>query len=56
MRSTCTTALGTSAVGVLLVGGGSTCGYIDQDVYLKALIASASVDHIELGYYVSRVK
>lgn len=31
-------------------------GHADQDVYLKALLASGSVDHIELGYYVARVK
>jgi hypothetical protein len=31
-------------------------GHADQDVYLKALPASGSVDHIEYGYYVSRVK
>ena len=31
-------------------------GHADQDVYLKALLASGSVDHIEHGYYVSRVK
>lgn len=31
-------------------------GYADQDIYLKALIATGSVDHIEFGYYVARVK
>jgi hypothetical protein len=31
-------------------------GHIDQDVYLKALRASGSVDLIEYGYYVARVK
>jgi hypothetical protein len=31
-------------------------GHADQDVYLKALRASGSVDHIEYGHYVSRVK
>ena len=30
--------------------------YTDQDVYLKALAAVRSVDHIEFGYYVARVK
>lgn len=30
--------------------------YADQDVYLKALLAVGSVDHIEFGYYVARVK
>lgn len=31
-------------------------GFADQDIYLKALRASAGVDHIEYGYYVARVK
>ena len=31
-------------------------GQADQDVYLKALAAAGSVDHIEYGTYVSRVK
>lgn len=31
-------------------------GQADQDVYLKALLTSGSADHIEYGYYVSRVK
>jgi hypothetical protein len=31
-------------------------GHADQDVYLKALLASGSVDYIEYGHYVSRVK
>lgn len=31
-------------------------GYADQDVYLKALATTASVDYIEYGYYVARVK
>ena len=31
-------------------------GQADQDVYLKALVAAGSVDHIEYGTYVSRVK
>jgi hypothetical protein len=31
-------------------------GQTDQDVYLKALLASKSVDFIEYGTYVSRVK
>ncbi len=30
--------------------------HADQDVYLKALAAMRSVDRIEFGYYVSRVK
>jgi uncharacterized LabA/DUF88 family protein len=34
----------------------SPSSYADQDVYLKALLASKSVDHIEYGYYVARVK
>jgi len=28
----------------------------DQDVYLKALVACAAVDHIEYGRYVARIK
>ncbi|KWT59912.1 NYN domain-containing protein [Streptomyces albus subsp. albus] len=31
-------------------------GHRDQDIYLKALIASGSVDHIEYGKYAYRVK
>jgi hypothetical protein len=31
-------------------------GFVDQDIYLKALVASGSVDYIEYGHYVSRVK
>ncbi len=31
-------------------------GAQDQDVYLKALLDSRSVDHIEYGYYTSKVK
>jgi uncharacterized LabA/DUF88 family protein len=31
-------------------------GFIDQDIYLKAIKAAGSVDHIEYGYYVARVK
>lgn len=31
-------------------------GHADQDIYLKALAATGSVDLIEHGYYVSRVK
>ncbi len=31
-------------------------GQGDQDIYLKALLAAGSVDHIEYGTYVSRVK
>jgi uncharacterized LabA/DUF88 family protein len=30
--------------------------YADQDIYLKALVTSGSVDHIEYGNYVARVK
>jgi hypothetical protein len=37
-------------------GASNPSGYADQDVYLKALVASGSVDYIEYGYYVSRVK
>jgi hypothetical protein len=31
-------------------------GQIDQDIYLKALVKSGSVDYIEYGRYVARVK
>jgi hypothetical protein len=31
-------------------------GYADQDVYIKAITGYPSVDHVELGYYVARVK
>jgi hypothetical protein len=31
-------------------------GHNDQDIYLRALVATGSVDHIEYGYYVARVK
>jgi hypothetical protein len=31
-------------------------GYVDQDVYIKALTHSRTVEHVELGYYQSRVK
>jgi hypothetical protein len=31
-------------------------GFNDQDVYLKALHTASSIDHIEYGYYVARVK
>ena len=31
-------------------------GHIDQNIYLKALVAQGSVDHIEHGYYVHRLK
>lgn len=31
-------------------------GHVEQDTYLKALLASGSVDWIEYGYYVTRAK
>jgi hypothetical protein len=37
-------------------GAANPSGHADQDVYLKALRASGSADHIEYGTYVSRVK
>lgn len=40
----------------LIDGAENPSGHADQDVYLKALLATGSVDHIEHGYYVSRVK
>lgn len=36
-------------------GGANPSGAADQDVYLKALRASGSVDHIEFGNYISKV-
>ena len=35
---------------------GNPSGHADQDVYLKALLAAGSVDHIEYGTYVARVR
>jgi hypothetical protein len=37
-------------------GVSNPSGQVDQDVYLKALLAVGSVDHIEFGTYVARVK
>ena len=37
-------------------GVSNPSGQADQDVYLKALLAAGSVDHIEYGTYVARVK
>jgi len=34
----------------------SPVGYQEQDAYLRALIASKSVSHVEMGYHVARVK
>ena len=31
-------------------------GQVDQAIYLRALEASGSIDHVELGYYVTRLK
>ena len=36
-------------------GAANPSGAADQDVYLKALLASGSVDHIEYGNYISKV-
>jgi hypothetical protein len=36
-------------------GSTNPSGAADQDVYLKALLATSSVDHVEYGTYVSRV-
>ena len=35
---------------------GNPSGHADQDVYVKALLAAGSVDHIEYGTYVARVR
>ncbi len=37
-------------------GAANPSGHADQDRYLKALVAAGSVDHIEYGTYVARVK
>ncbi len=37
-------------------GATNPSGHRDQDVYLKALLRSGSVDHVEYGTYVARVK
>src|SRR6185437_6571387 len=37
-------------------GASNPSGQADQDVYLKPLTAAGSVDHIEYGTYVARVK
>jgi hypothetical protein len=37
-------------------GSQNPSAHADQDIYLKALVATASVDHIEYGNYVARVK
>ena len=29
---------------------------IDQDIYIRALVAASSIDHVEYGYFVTRVK
>jgi hypothetical protein len=36
--------------------GSNPSGYTEQDIYLKALTAAHSVDHIAYGSYVARVK
>ena len=40
----------------LIDGAANPSGHADQDIYFKALLASGSVDLIERGYYVHRVK
>jgi hypothetical protein len=37
-------------------GVSNPSGQADQDIYLKALLAAGSADHIEYGTYVARVK
>jgi hypothetical protein len=37
-------------------GQANVSAAVDQDVYLKALRASGSADHIELGKYIEKVK
>jgi hypothetical protein len=40
----------------LISGADNPSGLADQGVYLKALLTSGSVDHIEHGHYVARVR
>lgn len=40
----------------LIDGRSNPGGRRDQDTYLRALRAHASIDHVELGHYVARVK
>jgi uncharacterized LabA/DUF88 family protein len=40
----------------LIDAASNQSGYTDQDIYLKALVAANSVDHIAYGRYVARVK
>lgn len=40
----------------LIDGASNPDGRRDQDVYLRAIQASGTVDHVELGHYVARVK
>jgi hypothetical protein len=37
-------------------GAQNPSAHTDQDIYLKAFVATSSVDHIEYGNYVARVK
>lgn len=37
-------------------GAENLAGQQEQDVYLKALVATSAVDHIEFGHFVTRVK
>ncbi len=36
--------------------GSNRSAAVDQDIYIRALLASGSVDHVEFGYYVTRLK
>lgn len=40
----------------LIDGGTNPDGRRDQDVYLRAIQGNGTVDHVELGHYVARVK
>jgi NYN domain len=40
----------------LIDTGTNPSGQVDQNIYIRALKASGSVDAVELGYYVTRVK
>lgn len=40
----------------LVTTGIDPSGQVDQDIYIRALKASGSIDEVELGYYVTRLK
>src|SRR2546426_5052091 len=40
----------------LIDGGTNAAGRRDQDIYIRAIQAAGTIDHLELGHYVARVK